>query len=297
WSNDDSGIEEAVAAAKKSKVAVVMVGTWTRDQSQLWSGYNATTGEHVDVNDLGLVGAQLKLVKAVQATGVPTVVVYISGKPVAEPWIKDNVNAIVQAFYPGEQGGNALADILYGDVNPSGKLSVSFPTYVGSLPAYYNFLNGGRPVDAGASNPDGTLKFGHQYVLGTPVASWYFGHGLSYTKFEYSNLHVANASLTDTKVDVTVTVKNTGKRAGKEVVQVYINDFVSSVVTPNQALKGFTKLSLKAGESKQVTVPIFLEDLAIWSVKNKYEVEAGEFVAYVGGGYGESTLNAHFWIN
>lgn len=102
WSNDDSGFKDAVNAAKKSKVAVVMVGTWSRDQNELWQGLNATTGEHVDVNDLGLVGAQLKLVQAVQATGTPTVVVYISGKPVAEPWIKDNANAVVQAFYPGK---------------------------------------------------------------------------------------------------------------------------------------------------------------------------------------------------
>jgi beta-glucosidase len=103
WSNDESGFKAAVKAAKNSKVAVVMVGTWSRDQTELWGGLNATTGEHVDVNDLGLVGAQLKLVQAIQATGTPTVVVYISGKPIAEPWIKDNANAIVQAFYPGKQ--------------------------------------------------------------------------------------------------------------------------------------------------------------------------------------------------
>jgi beta-glucosidase len=102
WSNDESGFKDAVNAAKKSKVAVVMVGTWSRDQTELWEGLNATTGEHVDVNDLALVGAQLKLVQAIQATGTPTVVVYISGKPIAEPWIKDNANAIVQAFYPGK---------------------------------------------------------------------------------------------------------------------------------------------------------------------------------------------------
>ncbi|KAI8070929.1 glycoside hydrolase family 3 protein [Gongronella butleri] len=297
WSNDQSGFDDAVAAAKKADVALVMVGTWTRDQTLLWNGANATTGEHVDVNDLGLVGAQLDLVKAIQNTGVPTVVIYISGKPIAEPWIKNHANAVLQVFYPGEMGGHALANILYGDANPSGKLSVSFPTYVGSLPVYYNFLNGGRATDAGMITENGTMVFGHQYALGTPNALWYFGHGLSYTTFNYTGLSAANATVSAKEVNVSVTVKNTGKRDGKEVVQVYIRDYISSVVTPFQALKGFTKVHLKAGESKRVTVPIKVEELAVWTVNNGYKVEPGQFIAYVGGGFSETTLQTSFWLH
>ena len=164
WSMDESGFEDAVAAAEKSDVAVVMVGTWTRDQMELWQGLNATTGEHIDQNDLGLVGAQFNLVKAIQETGTPTVVVFITGKPIAEPWIKDNVNAVISAFYLGETGGTALANILFGEVNPSGKLSVSYPNDVGSLPAYYNYPKSGRPVSPGKIYPNGTMHFGQQYA-------------------------------------------------------------------------------------------------------------------------------------
>ncbi|OZJ02542.1 hypothetical protein BZG36_04510, partial [Bifiguratus adelaidae] len=275
WSNDQSGFKDAVEAAKQSKVAVVMVGTWTRDQTLLWQGLNATTGEHVDVNDLGLVGAQLDLVKAVQATGTPTVVVYVSGKPISEPWIKDNINAIVQEFYPSEQGGAALANILFGKVNPSGKLSVSFPTYVGSLPSYYNYYNGGRSTSPGYAYSNGTLVFGHQYVLGTPQPMWLFGHGLSYTTFNYTSVKMQSSTVRSSskQVNVEVSVTNTGKVDGKEVVQVYVNDVVSSVVTPNLALKGFKKVSIKAGQTVTVVVPINIQDLAVWTTSNQYVVE------------------------
>ena len=137
WSNDQSGFEEALAAVNGSNVAVVMVGTWSRDQNELWAGLNATTGEHVDVADLGLVGAQHDLVRAVQATGVPTVVVFISGKPVAEPSIDEDANAVVQQFYPGDGGGIAIAEVLLGLYNPDGKLSISVPRSVGTLPGVF----------------------------------------------------------------------------------------------------------------------------------------------------------------
>lgn len=140
WSNDESGFDEAIAAAKKSDVAIVIVGTWSRDQNELWEGFNATTGEHIDVSNLNLVGAMPRLVKAIIETGKPTVVVYSSGKPITEPWISQEATALVQQFYQSEQGGYALADVLYGNVNPSGKLSVSFPYDVGTLPIYYDHL-------------------------------------------------------------------------------------------------------------------------------------------------------------
>jgi beta-glucosidase len=188
WSNDQSGFPDAIAAAEAADVAVVLVGTWSRDQNELWAGLNATTGEHVDVASLNLVGAMGPLVQAIIETGKPTIVIYSSGKPVTEPWISSEAAALIQQFYPGEQGGNALADILFGDVTPSGKLSVSFPYDVGTLPIYYDYLNSGRPIDAGAILPNGTLQFGHQYVLNSPQALYEFGYGLSYANFTYSNV-------------------------------------------------------------------------------------------------------------
>ncbi|TCD71921.1 hypothetical protein EIP91_000053 [Steccherinum ochraceum] len=284
WSNDESGFSDAVSAAQASDVAVVMVGTWSLDQTLLWTpGTNATTGEHVDLSDLGLVGAQLKLVQAVKATGKPTVVVLVSGKPVAEPWIQENADAVVQQFYPGELGGLALAEIIFGDVNPSGKLPVSFPRSVGTTPIFYNYIKGSRPLDPGQVLDDGQLRFGHQYVLDSPVPIWSFGHGLSYTTFNYTNLVLSRSTIgTKDSCSVSVTVHNTGHAAGKEVVQVYMTDVVSSVATPNQELIGFQKIDLAAGASQKVTIAVNNSQLAVWSLKNSWVVEPGQFVIKVG---------------
>ncbi|KAI9060879.1 glycoside hydrolase family 3 protein [Trametes sanguinea] len=284
WSNDVSGIPAAVTAAKESDAAIVMVGTWSLDQTLLWTpGTNATTGEHVDLSDLGLVGAQMQLVQAIKDAGKPTIVVLVSGKPVAEPWIQEHADAVVQQFYPGELGGLALAEIIFGDVNPSGKLPVSFPRSVGTTPVFYNYLKGSRPVDPGQILDDGTLVFGHQYVLDTPVPMWSFGHGLSYTTFNYTGLALSRSTI-GTKEDfsVSVTVHNTGDRDGKEVVQVYITDVVSSVVTPNQQLVGFQKVDIPAGTSKRVTIPVNSTQLEVWTLDNKWAVEPGQFAVKVG---------------
>ncbi|KAI0915479.1 hypothetical protein AcV5_003688 [Taiwanofungus camphoratus] len=284
WSNDESGFPAAVAAVQESDAAIVMVGTWSLDQTLLWTpGTNATTGEHVDLSDLGLVGAQLKLVQAVKAAGKPTIVVFVSGKPVAEPWIQEYADAVVQQFYPGELGGLALAEIVFGDINPSGKLPVSFPQNVGTTPAFYNYLKSGRPVDPGEITDNGTLVFGHQYVLNTPVPLWSFGHGLSYTTFNYTDLKLSSSTIGITDdFNVTVTVHNTGKVDGKEVVQVYMTDVVSSVVTPNQGLVGFRKVDIPAGDSQKVTVQVNSSELGLWSLKSSWIVEPGEFAIKVG---------------
>ncbi|KAK3903785.1 glycoside hydrolase [Staphylotrichum tortipilum] len=285
WSSSQAGLADAIAAAEAADVAVVVVGTWSRDQNELWQGLNATTGEHVDVNSLDLVGAQEPLVRAIVATGKPTVVVFSSGKPVTAPWISEHAAGLVQQFYPSEQGGAALASILYGDVNPSGKLTVSFPRSVGDLPVYYDHLNSGRDAfpDAGVAYENGTLVFGHQYVLGDPRPLYEFGYGRSYSTFEYSNVAVDKKTVSkkDT-VTVSVTVKNTSARDGKEVVQVYVKDLIASVVVPNMQLKGFAKVSLKAGESKSVSIKVQVEDLGVWNVKMKYVVEPGDFLFLVG---------------
>ncbi|KAI3598503.1 glycoside hydrolase family 3 protein [Moniliophthora roreri] len=280
WSNDESGFGEAVNAAKSSDVAIVMVGTWSRDQTELWAGLNATTGEHVDVHDLGLVGAQLRLVQAVKAAGKPTIVVFVSGRPVAEPWIQDHADAVIQQFYPGELGGLALAEIVFGAVNPSGKLPVSYPRDVGTTPIFYNYLKGSRPIDAGAVLDDGTMIFGHQYVLNSPVPLWSFGHGLSYTTFNYTDLTLSSSSIgTSDDFSVTVTVHNTGSVDGQEV---YVTDVVSSAVVPNQQLAGFEKIHIAAGASQTVTVDVKSSQVALWSVENKWVVEPGTFIVKVG---------------
>lgn len=284
WSNDDSGFDEAIAAAEAADVAVVVVGTWSRDQNELWGGLNATTGEHVDVSNLNLVGAMPRLVKAIIDTGKPTVVVFSSGKPITEPWISDAASALVQQFYQSEMGGNALADVLYGEVNPSGKLSVSFPYDVGTLPIYYDYLNSARAYpDPGHVYDNGTIVFGHNYVLENPTALYEFGYGLSYSKFEYSDISVSKKKLSakDT-LTVSVDVSNTSDRDGAEVVQVYVKDLVSSVEVARYQLRGFDKITVPAGKTKTAKVDLKVEDWGVWNQKMKYVVEPGDFTIYVG---------------
>jgi beta-glucosidase len=283
WSNDQSGFPDAVAAAEAADVAIVVVGTWSRDQGELWQGLNATTGEHVDVASLNLVGAMGPLVQAIIETGKPTVVVYSSGKPVSEPWISENAAALVQQFYPGEQGGTGLADILFGDVSPSGKLSVSFPHDVGTLPVYYDYLNSGRSLDAGAILPNGTLQFGHQYVLNTPQPLYEFGYGLSYANFTYSNVTLSKTEVSANEtIIVTVSITNTSPVDGKEVVQIYVQDVIASIVVPNKELKGFKKVLVKAGETVDVSVELDVGKWGLWNRKMEYVVEKGDFIVHVG---------------
>ncbi|APA15785.1 hypothetical protein SS1G_09366 [Sclerotinia sclerotiorum 1980 UF-70] len=297
WSNDQSGFDEAVSAAQAADVAVVVVGTWSRDQNQLWQGLNATTGEHVDVASLNLVGAMPHLVKAIIDTGKPTVVVFSSGKPITEAWISESASALVQQFYPSEEGGNALADVLFGDVNPSGKLSVGFPYDVGTTPIYYDYLNSGRPVDAGKEYANGTLSFGHQYVLNSPVPLYEFGYGKSYSTFEYSNvtLSARNVSATDT-ITATLSVTNNSTRDGSEVVQLYIQDVISSVVVPNIQLKGFQKVAIKAGETETVNIDLKVQDVGLWDIKMKYVVEPGDFVVHIGSSSADFRTSATFTV-
>lgn len=211
-----------------------------------------------------------------------------SGKPISEPWLSNSTAALVQQFYPSEEGGNALADVLFGDYNPSGRLSVSFPHSVGDLPIYYDFLNSGRSPgwgkDSGYIGENGQLVFGHQYVLGTPMPWYPFGYGLSYSEFEYGKVTVdkQTVSAADT-VTVSVDVTNThGQLDGTEVVQVYVVDEISSVVVPNRLLKGFEKVVIPAGETKTVKIQLKVGDLGLWDSRMKYVVEKGSFQVLVG---------------
>lgn len=298
WSLDESGIPAAVEAAKSADVAVVVVGTWSRDQMELWEGLNATTGEHVDVNNLDLVGAMRPLVEAIVNSSIPTVVVMQSGKPVTETWISNTTASLVQQFYPSEEGGNALADILFGDVNPSGKLSVSFPYDVGTLPIYYDYYNSGRPTYPGFVGADGTIYFGHEYVLSTPQPWFPFGYGLSYTTFQYGNvtLSATNVSASDT-ITATVSVTNNGTRDGAEVVQLYVKDLLASVDVPNIQLKGFEKVMIPAGQTTTVSIPLNISDVGLWNRQMQYVVEPGQFMVYAGASSLDLRGNASFTVS
>lgn len=244
-------------------------------------------------SDLGLVGAQRALVKAIIDTGKPTVVVFSSGKPLTESWISNTTASLVQQFYPSEEGGNALADILFGSVNPSGKLSVSFPHDVGTLPAYYDFLNSGRPTYPGFVGADGNLYFGSSYILDTPVPWFPFGHGLSYTTFEYGNITLSSSKVSATdSITASISITNNGTYDGAEVVQLYVKDQVASVAVPNIQLKGFEKVFIKAGETVNVSIPLEVSDLGLWNKSMVYVVEKGNFTVFVGASSADLRSNA-----
>jgi beta-glucosidase len=303
WSNDKSGFHEAIDLAKDSDVAIVMVGTWTRDQNELWGvcpgGCNATTGEHNDQSDLRLVGAMADLVKAITDTDTPTIVILSSGVPITEAWLTDAADALIQQFYPGEQGGNALADILFGDVNPSGRLAISMSHSVGTLPVYYNYLKGTKYAGtSGQVFENGTLDFGHDYVLDTPFAWYPFGYGISYSNFTWSNVTIdkTNYTATDT-IKVSLNVTNTSPNDGQEVVQIYIQDVISSIATPIQELKGFSKVAVSAGQTVTVNIDISIADLALWGINQTWEVESGRFNLYAGKDSANILSQASFWVN
>lgn len=278
YSQNKDGFAEAVKAASKSDVTVIFVGSSSASPGRPYP--NATSGEGYDLSDLKLPGVQEDLIKAIKETGKPVVVVLVSGKPFAIPWVKQNIPAIIAQWYPGEQGGTAIAEVLFGKVNPSGKLNVSFPQSVGHLPVFYNYY----PTDKGYYNVRGSIdKPGKDYVFSSPDPLWAFGNGLSYTTFNYEVMTVSKESFTaDESCRVEVTVKNTGTMDGKEVVQLYVRDKVSSVVTPIHELKRFEKVFIKSGESVKVKFDLPMSELALYNVEMKKVVEPGEFELQVG---------------
>lgn len=276
--DNKDGFAQAVKAARQSDVSIVVVGSASASLARDYS--NATCGEGFDLSDLTLTGVQEELVKAVSETGKPVIVVLLSGKPFAMPWIKENIPGILVQWYPGEQGGMALADVLTGDVNPSGHLNYSFPQSVGHLPCFYNYL----PTDKGFYHRPGEKnKPGKDYVFSSPKSLWAFGHGLSYTDFEYLSATTSKEDYSrDEVIEVTVNIRNTGAYDGMEVPQVYVHDVVSSVVTPVQELKGFEKVLIKKGETKQVTIHIPVSELALYDKNMKKVVEPGAFELQIG---------------
>lgn len=283
---DTSGFGEAVIAAKKSDVVILVIGGTSMSLGGTgWGelaaeGAYPTCGEGYDRSDLTPPGVQPELIRAVYETGKPVVLVMVHGRPYSIKWEKENIAAILEAWYPGEEGGNAVARVLFGEVTPSGKLTVSVPQSVGHVPVFYNHKPSGRGYYKKPGTPESP---GRDYVFSSTDPLWPFGYGLSYTEFEYSDLKIARKELADTdSIELSLKIRNTGKVSGKEVVQLYINDKISSVTTPVKVLKGFKKPEIKAGESVTVNFTVPCRELGLWDKNMNYVVEPGEFEIMIG---------------
>ncbi|AYL93890.1 glycoside hydrolase family 3 N-terminal domain-containing protein [Mucilaginibacter celer] len=280
WSQDKSHIAEAVKAVEQSDIAIVAIGTRSTFLGR--SPKNSTSGEGFDLSSLELPGVQMDLLKAIKATGKPMVVIFIAGKPLAMPWVKDNADAVLVQWYGGEKQGRTLADILTGVVNPSGHLNVSFPRSTGNSPSFYNHYVTDRnePFDQPGSPEE---PKGH-YIFDRPDPLWAFGEGMSYSNFKYVSCTVKDSVLNENgTINVEVEIENTGNRDGKEVVQLYVRDKVSSVATPVQQLKAFKKELIKAGARVKINLHVPVSELGLYNDRMKYVVEPGEFDIQVGG--------------
>ncbi len=260
-----SKINEAVTAVKRSDVAIVVVGE-TEDQS----------GEGHCRTRLDLPGGQIELIKAVHATGVPTIVVLLGGRPLSVPWSAEHVPAILMTWHLGVEQGHAVADVLFGDHNPCGKLPVTVPRSVGQVPLYYAHKNTGRPPRAGE-------RYTSQYIDAPWTPLYPFGFGLSYTQFEYTDLSTSSTSIGRSgHVQVSATVTNTGAVAGHEVVQLYIRDVVASITRPVKELRGFERIHLAPGESRRVIFDLHGRDLGFYNRNMDFVVEPGAFHVWIG---------------
>ncbi|MFT5713799.1 MAG: beta-glucosidase [Flavobacterium sp.] len=275
---DKSGFPEAITAAKQADVVIMVLGE-----------HGLQSGEGRSRSDLGLPGVQQELLETIFKANPNVVLVLNNGRPLAIPWADENIPAIVEGWHLGTQSGNAIAQVLYGDYNPSGKLPMTFPRNVGQVPIYYNYKNTGRPV---MNEPESVFWSHYIDVENTPL--YPFGYGLSYSKFEYSDLTLSDASFSKNgKIVVSVKVKNTGKVTGKEVVQLYIRDLIGSVTRPVKELKGFEMIELKANETKEITFNIDNKTIEFYTANNKWEAEPGDFNVFVGGSSAK-TLQMNF---
>ncbi|MGO8789536.1 MAG: glycoside hydrolase family 3 C-terminal domain-containing protein [Terriglobia bacterium] len=274
---DKSGFADAVRAAKNAEVAIVVVGERQHETNGADTHGQPTDGEGHDVANLDLSGVQEDLIQAIYATGTPTVVVLINGRPISTRWTSEHVPALVEAWEPGERGGEAVADVLFGNYNPTGRLAISVPRHSGQLPVYYNY----KPSKAFWTNQGWSGHQGYVDMPGTPL--YPFGYGLSYTKFEYSNLHVEpQETHPGGEARVTVDVKNTGDRAGVETVQLYIHEKYAPVSTPVKQLRGFERVALDPGETKTVSLKLTPEDLQLLDIDMRWRVVPGDFEIMVG---------------
>jgi len=260
----DEKMQEAVNRASRADVIVAAVGE-----------AGNMSGEAASRSQIRIPKPQMELLKKLDATGKPLVVVLINGRPLALPWVDEHADAILEAWLPGTEGGNAVAELLFGKDNPSGKLTMSFPRNEGQLPLYYNALPTGRP----ATDDKWTSKY-----LDVPNTALYpFGYGLSYTTFEYSDLQLNKASINaGESVRASIMITNSGDSDGEEVVQLYLRDPVASVSRPVKELRGFKKIHLQAGQSRRVTFEINRDDLSFIGPDMKPIVEAGTFNVMIG---------------
>jgi len=276
--NDAKGIEEAVAVAKGSQLAILVVG----ERENM-------SGEAASRTSLSLPGRQLDLVQAVHKAGVPVVLVLMNGRPLTIPWEAENVPAIVESWFLGTRQGDAVADVLFGDFNPTGKLVVTFPRNLGQVPIYHSARNSGRPPE------DPNDKWTSRYIDSPNSPQYPFGYGLSYTTYAYSDLSLSSAKIArNGKVTVKATVKNTGKKAGVEVVQLYMQDPVASLTQPVKKLADFKRVELGAGEERTVEFTLPASKLGFHNHAGKYVVEPGKFNVWVGKDSADTTLKGSF---
>ncbi|MBC7320532.1 glycoside hydrolase family 3 C-terminal domain-containing protein [bacterium] len=270
------GFNEALEVASRADIIIAVMG----ENSGLFK--RGLSGEGNDRTDLNLPGVQRELLKALKELAKPIVLVLLNGRPLSIKWEKDNIPAIIEAWYPGEEGGNAIADVIFGDYNPGGKLPISFPNDVGQIPVYYN-----RKPSAFSS-----------YLTTDTKPLFPFGYGLSYTTFEYSDLEIKpEIVLPGGYVDISFRVKNTGKIAGDEVVQLYIHDEWASVERPVKELKGFKRIHLESQEEKKITFRLFTDQLAFYDDAMRFVVEAGTFEVMVGSSSEDIRLTGKFEVS
>ena len=264
---DKSEFAEAINNAKQADVVIMVLGE---------HGYQS--GEGRSRTDLGLPGVQQQLLEEVYKVNKNIVLVLNNGRPLTITWADDNIPAIVEAWQLGTQSGNAIAQVLYGDYNPSGKLPMTFPRHVGQVPIYYNYKSTGRPTLPGKD-----VVFWSHYQDETNDPLYAFGHGLSYTTFEYSNLKISNTFSNDETIKVSVDLTNTGKLKGKEVVQLYLKDVFATVTRPVKELKGFELVELNPNETKTIQLVLTKAELGFYNNQGEFNVETGDFEVYIGG--------------
>ena len=264
--------KEAVEIASKADVILLAIG----ESAEM-------SGESSSRTDIGIPETQKELLRELKKTGKPIVIVLFAGRPLVLTEESELADGILNVWFPGSMAGYAISDVLYGKVNPSAKLPMTFPRSVGQVPIYYNAKNTGRPLNTENTDKCTFEKFRSNYLDECNTPLYPFGYGLSYSQFNYSDLSVSNAKPAgDTSIEATVTLTNNGKYDGAEVVQLYIRDLVGSITRPVKELKGFQKVYLKAGESKKVTFKISPEDLKFYNSQLKFDWEAGDFDVMIG---------------
>lgn len=265
-------LKEAVDVANKADVIILAIG-----ESAEMSG-ESSSRTHIDIPQ-----SQVDLLNELKKTGKPIAMVLFTGRPLALTNVKDVPDAILNVWFSGTEAGNAISDVLFGKINPSGKLPVTFPRSLGQIPLYYNHKNTGRPLGAEQTDKCEYERFRSNFMDECNTPLYPFGFGLSYTKFDYSKMNLSSTNLKGNQIlQASVTLKNSGKYDGAEIVQLYIRDLVGSITRPVKELKGFQKIFLKKGESKKVTFTITPEDLKFYNSNLKFDWESGDFEIMIG---------------